>query len=104
VSYTIRGSALMGVRALLILLAGFKLSSFALDQKASAQPPGRAQSSLPISTPAPLQRPVMNTLTGEVLLPTGRNFFGTRNGRVYVPAGPNGGLIDTRGGGFVPAR
>lgn len=95
----------MGVSALLILLAGFALSSFALDQKASAQPPGRAPSSPPISTTTvPPQRPVTNTLTGEVLLPTGRNFVGTRDGRVYVPAGPNGGLIDTRGGGFIPAR
>jgi hypothetical protein len=95
----------MGVSALLILLAGFALSSFSLGQKASAQPPGRALSSPPISAnPVPPQRPVMNTLTGEVLLPSGRNFIGTRDGRIYVPAGPNGGLIDTRGGGFIPAR
>ncbi len=95
----------MGKDASFTLLVGLALGSFALDQKATAQTLGRT----PWLPPAPItavppQRPVTNTLTGEVLLPAGRNFVGTRNGRVYVPAGPNGGLIDTRGGGFVPVR
>ncbi len=92
--------------ALLTLIVGFALSSLSAGQKASAQPRGRALPPPPISTSAVAgpQRPVTNTLTGEVLLPVGRNYIGTRNGRVYVPAGPNGGLIDTRGGGYVPTR
>jgi hypothetical protein len=94
----------MGRSALLILLAGFALSAFSFDQTVFAQAPGRAPSSPPTSMSTVPQRPVINTLTGEVLLPTGQNFVGTRDGRVYIPAGPNGALIDTRGGAFVPAH
>jgi len=89
--------------ALLILTIG-ELSAFSFGSKAPAQPLGGPASAPPASmTVVPAQRPITNTLTGEVLIPTGRNFVGTRNGRVYIPAGPNG-VIDTRGGAFVPIR
>lgn len=94
----------MGKTAILTFLAGLVLGPFAFDQKASAQYIGRNSSQPPSSTITVPKRPVTNTLNGEVLLPSGRNFIGSRDGRVYVPAGPNGGLIDTRGGGYVPAR
>lgn len=49
----------------------------------------------------PPPRGTTNVTTGEFLAPIGPNFVGTRNGTVFVPAGPNG-LINTRTGRFVP--
>jgi hypothetical protein len=43
----------------------------------------------------------VNSVTGEYLAPSGEGYVGTRDGRYYAPAGPNG-VIDTRTGKFVP--
>ncbi len=44
-----------------------------------------------------------NPVTGEFLAPAGPNYVGTRDGRLYVPAGPSG-IIDTRTGQFIPVH
>lgn len=54
-----------------------------------------------VAAPPP---PIVNTVTGEMLNPTGGgHYVGTRDGRLYAPAGPNG-IIDTRTGQFVPTH
>jgi len=46
----------------------------------------------------PVPQPITNAKTGEVLVPSGDGHYtGTRDGRLYAPAGPNM-LIDTRTG------
>ncbi len=46
----------------------------------------------------------INPRTGEVLVPTGDGgYTGTRDGRHYAPAGPNG-VIDTTTGKFIPTN
>jgi hypothetical protein len=51
-----------------------------------------------LSPPAP----VTNLLTGETLVPVGRNYIGPRDGKIYVPLGS--GVIDPRTGKFAPTR
>lgn len=54
-----------------------------------------------VAVPPP---PIINTVTGEMLNPVGGgHYVGTRDGRLYAPAGPNG-IIDTRTGRFIPTH
>jgi hypothetical protein len=86
----------------LVSLAIFVVTAWADNLKAFAQFGGHGA---PMRPPASVPRlPATNRLNGELLVPAGRNFVGARDGRVYVPAGPAGGVIDTRGGKFAPTR
>ncbi len=51
----------------------------------------------------PINHGMTNPVTGEFLAPAGPGYVGTRDGRLYVPAGPSG-IIDTRTGQFIPVH
>lgn len=44
---------------------------------------------------------LVNSVTGELYVPSGAGYVGTQDGTYYAPAGPNG-VIDTRTGQFIP--
>ena len=56
---------------------------------------------------APTSRPRaslgVTTSYGEVFMPSGTGFVGTRDGTYYAPSGPNG-VIDTRTGQYIPVN
>lgn len=56
-----------------------------------------------LTGPTPVSQGAINVVTGEFMAPGGPNLISTRNGTVYVPAGPNG-YTNTRTGQFVPAH
>lgn len=70
---------------------------------AQSAPVPQYQPRVPQAVAAP-PPPIVNTVTGEMLNPTGGgHYVGSRDGRLYAPAGPNG-IIDTRTGRFVPTH
>lgn len=74
-----------------------RIAQQAVDQQAQInQQARRAQIAIQV------QQGITNTVSGEFLAPVGGGFVGTRDGRLYVPAGPNG-IIDTRTGQYIPA-
>ena len=48
-------------------------------------------------------RGAINVVTGEYMAPAGPNVVSTRNGTLYVGAGPNG-YVNSRNGQFIPAH